>query len=197
MAIFTYDRDVVLERIKNLRDSSRIAFGVACCERLVPNYAAFSHEVQWGNENVLKETIERLWEHCLEKCLLQGEVERLTKACELAAPDSEAFSSPLTTFAQDAAFAVCSVLDYLSEHRVEKIAQASSYAIDTVDLYVQEVENMKPNTADLEERIKNHPLMQNEIGNQLADLDFLENGGSIQELRSRCHQRMASNIGKH
>ena len=39
----------------------------------------------------------------------------------------------------------------------------ASYAIDSVDLYVQEIEDMHPNSPDLEQNIHKHYLMQKEL----------------------------------
>jgi gentisate 1,2-dioxygenase len=75
--------------------------------------------------------------------------------------------------AQDACLAICQVLDYLQYGAVKHLVQAASYAIDSVDLYVQEIENMHPNSKNLEQQILGHPLMQMELHRQREAIEQL------------------------
>jgi Protein of unknown function (DUF416) len=66
---------------------------------------------------------------------------------------------------------------------------------DTVDMYVQELEQMPTSTQDLEERIRLHPLMQNEIERQYSDLEQLSLGLTTAEARRKWYMPELSNIG--
>ncbi len=189
-----YNRSIIENRLKKLNDIQRITFGICCCERLLPNYKKFKNDTNWGDENPLKKAMISVW-NFVRISQLAFDVESLLKECEAVAPESENFQSEYTSYAQDAVFAVCSILDYLKSKDIERISQASSYAIDTVDLYVQEIENMSSTDPDLEEKIKLHPIMQKEIFNQFSDLEFLENGGNVLELERKWHTQSISNIG--
>jgi uncharacterized protein YjaG (DUF416 family) len=130
---------------------------------------------------------------------LRGETEPanlagLRTACNVAAPDTEDFDSLLVSPALDAANVASLLLDLLITDAVEKAAEVACLACDTVDMYVQELDEMPPGAPDLEERITLHPLMQAEIARQLEDLETLSGGWQEGELRRRWHSPMRSNI---
>jgi uncharacterized tellurite resistance protein B-like protein len=52
--------------------------------------------------------------------------------------------------------------------------QTAVYATDSVDLYVQEIENMAPNDPELERKILMHHLMQRELTEQQRNLKMIE-----------------------
>lgn len=168
-----YSKAEIQTALGRMSDSQRIAFGASCCERMLPNYSGFRRETGWGDETPLRTALDAFWRAIDGFPIIGERIKVLTDQCEKAAPSSEAFPNLLTTAAQDGCFAVCSVLDYLSDSDVERIAQASSYAIDTIDLYVQELENMPPNDPQLESRIRLHPFMQREIRTQVEDIRLL------------------------
>ncbi len=183
MTLLEYDKDSLQKRLSSLPHEKRLAFGLSCCERLIGNYVAFRKDEGWGDETVLRTTLERLWSLLSGHILRPKEIAELTNNCEAVAPNSDNFDALLTSAAQDAVFAICSVLDYLADGEVSRLARTSGYAIDSIDLYVQEIESMSANLPDLEERIRAHPLMQREIGHQYRTLEFLEEGGSASQVR--------------
>lgn len=65
------------------------------------------------------------------------------------------------------------------ENDVDKIVQAATYATDSVDLYVQEIENMSPNDPTLEKKILAHHLMQRELAQQEENLKMIEQTPSL------------------
>ena len=89
-----------------------------------------------------------------------------SERCESVAPDSEDFDSVYTNLDQDAAFAICCILGYLTDEAIEKIVQAAVYAID------DKFDSADP---DLESKILNHPLMQRELKRQHDDILYLKN----------------------
>ena len=101
-------------------------------------------------------------------------MESVTAACESVAPDSEDCDSLYVSFAQDACFAVCGLLDFLLENKIDKVVQAAAYAIDSVDLFVQEIEGMAPDDPELEQKILTHRLMLRELSQQEKDLAEIE-----------------------
>ena len=90
--------------------------------------------------------------------------------CEECAPDSEDFTSLYTSFAQDAVFAICSLLDFLLDGDVARIVGVARFSTDSVDLIVQEREAMDPRDPLRERKILEHPLMQQELMRQQRDL---------------------------
>lgn len=201
MENLSFNKDSLARELERLDRTRKIAFGVACCERLLPHYLTFKDEVRWGDEQPLMKALNRVWEHLLGGELTKDEIRTLTNKCESVAPDSEDFESIHTSFAQDATFSVCAVLDYVAQDDVERITQVAAFAIDTVDLYVQESQNMNPNDPQLEQKILRHPLMQQELKRQREDIELLKNldlerEDVIQDLRQRWSNQSKSNIGR-
>jgi hypothetical protein len=168
---------------------------------MLPNYAAFEQKVKWGDEQQLRTALDELW-----KYLDAGEMEKLTAKrlmdnCEKVAPDADDFSVLLVGPAQDACLAICCILEYVQKLNPERIAQASSYAIDTLDGYVSELLDGFPNIAraapynrERDEQIRLHPLMQRELRRQDADLKLLATHPDLKLLKSQWRAPAKSNI---
>jgi uncharacterized protein YjaG (DUF416 family) len=102
--------------------------------------------------------------------MAKSAAKQMYEACEAVAPNSDDFSELLTTSAQDACFSICCVLDYVLQGNPERIAQASSFAVDTLDLYVSALLDGFDRTPhaifngkERDEQIRSHPLMQCEL----------------------------------
>ncbi len=151
-----------------LPSRSRIAFGLSCCERMLSNYVVFKREVKWGDEQPLRKALDELWRHVEGQTVDELAVRQLLSNCEVINHlDSDDFSSLLTGPAQEACFSICCVLDYALQGNPERIAQASSFAVDTLDLYVSALLDGFDRTPkaifngkERDEQIRLHPLMQ-------------------------------------
>lgn len=201
MAHFTYNKDKTQSQVESLPFCSCVAFGLSCCERLFPNYTAFHHEVNWGDAKLLRKALDGLWEIVEGKEISTDKISGLIGECESTAPDSEDFTSPLVAAAQDACFAICAVLDYVLQKDPERIAQASSFAIDTLDRHVQDLlggdsnsPTLVPVTPGREEKIRLHPLMQRELSRQAADLKLLAGNPNLKTLKSQWCAPSKSNL---
>ena len=153
-------------RIRLLGKKQRLAFAIWCAERLFPNYVAFSSKVGWGESSVLRRALDLSWDTLLGKPPTPGVLEVVLGECEAQVPSSDEFLCILTTPAQDAVFAICSVLDFLQSNDTEAVLRPSSYAIDSVDLYVQETEGLEAGDPRRESIIEEHPLMRAELESQ-------------------------------
>lgn len=192
MGNLIYNKESIQKQLGNLSNDAQLCFGILCCERLLPNYLAFMHETGWGDIAILRRTLDELWNHLINEDMSNLEVKALIQECERNAPDSDNFDSLLTAAAQDAVFATCSLLDYILTGDTERVAQASSYSIDSIDLYVQEIESIPANSSDIEDLIRGHVLMQEEIHRQQDDLRFIENNWEPSVLQK---ERSNLNVG--
>lgn len=174
MAMPAFDAQVLKDRLTALDLEKKIAFGILCCERLLPNYLAFQKDSGWGDAAHVRNALDCVTSFVLGQKPDLRQIKIASAACESAAPNSDDFSSIYVTAAQDACFSICSLLDCLIEEDVEKIVQAAIYATDSVDLYVQEIEKMDPDDPQLEKRILMHQLMQRELQQQENDLAAIE-----------------------
>ena len=162
------------EKLIKLDANQQLAFGAICCERLLPNYKAFQQDVGWGDFLPVRKALDFLWTVLKGGSTTPEEIKSITAYCEAVVPDSEDFESPYVSLAQDGCFAVCSLLDYLLENDVDRVVQAATYATDSVDFYVQEIESMAPNDPELEQKILSHNLMQRELAQQEENLKAVE-----------------------
>ncbi|WP_437286061.1 DUF416 family protein [Sorangium sp. So ce406] len=184
----TFDEQALVRRLRPLPWFCSLAFGAACASRLVPNYRRFVEATGWGDIRPIIRALDLVWGVArAQTSLAEAECRALAGECESHAPDSEDFNSLFTSSAQDAVFAVCSLLDYCAEGKPEQVALAARYATDSVDLYVQEIEQMAPQDPTLEAKILAHPLMQQELERQSRDLVALESVGAsaVVQLLSR------------
>ncbi len=160
-------------KIEPLSPNHRILFTLSCCERLYPNYLMFFKNHRWGKPEILRYALDRVWS-CLEGDEIIEEIDALIKKCEEVTPNTEDFDSINVSSALDAASSVMLILELLEGHSIARILEVASLSRDTVDMYLQELENMEPNDPMLEEKILNHPLMQRELKQQREDLELLK-----------------------
>lgn len=201
MQSFTYSKEEIQRRLEMLPHRSRVAFGLSCCERMLRNYITCKQRIKWGDEQPLQKALDELWKYVGGQAMDKSAAKQMYEDCEAVAPNSDNFSELLTTAAQDACFSICSVLDYVQQNNLEHIAQASSFAIDTLDLYISALLDGFPTTAravpcnpEREERIRLHPLMQREIARQDADLKLLATNPDLGLLKVQWHAPVKSNI---
>jgi hypothetical protein len=105
--------------------------------------------------------------------------------CEAQAPDTHDFDSVYVSPALDAANSAASVFDLIESRDPARAIEIAYWARDSVDMYVQEIDGMEPNTIDLEKRIAEHPLMRREIDRQRGDLGVVRQEQHPSRLRER------------
>lgn len=195
----TFNAVVLRNRLDQLLDEQQLAFGASCSERLLPNYLAFLNDTGWGNIEPLRRALDLVWAFLGGQSYSDESVRELTTLCEEVAPDSDDFTSLYVSLAQDACFSICGLLDFLLDSDVNKILQAATYAISSVDLYVQEIESMDSNAPDLEREILMHPLMQRELKKQREDLENITqkqvlDASFLAQLKDSSHNGGKSNL---
>jgi uncharacterized protein YjaG (DUF416 family) len=108
--IRSFDRAKFLSKLTTLSGRQRAAYAIACAERLLPLYGWFEAVESWGDKTVLERSVEVAWKWVKG----QTETQQITdaiSACEEVTPDTEDFSSGLTSRALDAASATAQALD--------------------------------------------------------------------------------------
>lgn len=179
MAIGRPRTTCIREQLVALDSGRRLVFGALCCERLLPNYISFQSDSGWGEFAPVRKALDCVWAHVYGDVQTNTEIVDASSACELAAPSSDDFTSIYVTAAQDACFAVCSLLDYVLENDIDKIVQAATYATDSVDLFVQETDGIEPGDPEHEAKIVRHPLMQRELERQASDLEAIRSAQAM------------------
>lgn len=178
----------------SLSDSHRAVFGISCCERLLPNYERFVADEHWGDAQVLRMSMDYIWDAIRENSVDAVRIKALANRCESIFPDTEEFSSVFTSGALDAGSAIVELLRFFVDRSLQRILNISELSFDTVDMYIQDLLDIDYSEADYETKISAHPLMVREIETQIEDLITLKNNPVIDEELIDRFRNQKSNI---
>ena len=159
-------------------DISRVRlFMASCCERQQANYTAFSTEVNWGDSIVLREAGDTLWR--LAETPSTPYLNAIIRQLQKVTPDTEDFSSDLTSAALDAAVSMQEAMEYLIDSDTAHCVTICSMVRDTIRMYLEQESFLS--ISELEIR---------ELSKQQADLRTLaelpEFTPSVVDLFRRC-----------
>lgn len=163
-----------LNKLKELDIAKQKTFAWLTSERLFRNYLYFSTNFNFGNPAVLRQAIDCLRDCIfLEECdkdLITLQIEKVSKIM----PDTDNFQTVSVSAALDACATVLDSLNFMIDGDFSRIVFVSSYASDTVDMFVQEVDSLDINLdLDFEAKIANHPLMKRERSIQAGIVAYL------------------------
>lgn len=190
-----------LKKLKELDFNKQRAFAYLTCERLLPNYAYFSNNFDFGNPQVLREAIDFLYLNIFEQNLDKNKIDFFIKEVEKNTPDTGDFTTNFVSSALDACTAIIDSLSFLVDSNFIKIEYISTYATDTVSMYIQEIESLDFNhDKNFQQKIDTHSLMQKEILIQTGIISFLSNSrsfdfGDLQTLLQLQENNKKSNLG--
>jgi uncharacterized protein len=173
-----FDEERLTARLEALPPPRRAAFAASCCERLLPNHAAFSRVEGWGRTQVLREALDEVWAILDGRHADEARVRALVQACIEQAPDTEDFQSLFVSAAGDAAAAAAYTLECCLDGSAERAALAGRLATDTLYQYLTAVNDPLTGVhvadAEFEEQMLKAPLMLAELDKQERDLRLLE-----------------------
>ena len=165
-----------VDKLKKLDFPKQAAFNYLTCERLYPNYVYFSDNFDFGNPDVLRAAVDYLYRNIFQISPDKNKITILTKEVGKNTPDTESFSTIFVSSALDARTAIGDSLDLLIDKDFSCIKNISTYATDTVSMYIQEMESLDLNKDnDFQNKIEEHPLMRSEIAMQSGIISFLAN----------------------
>ena len=196
-----FEPDSLGRELDQLPRAHRVAFAAACCERLLPNYAAFAHEVQWGEPDTLRGAVDHIWSVLAGSHLDRAEIERLIEQCDSVIPDTEDFDTISVSSALDAGAAVVGTLRSLLDGDTRHIVEVASYCRDTVHMYIQDRDDLDDKDSSFDMKIERDPLMRRELARQSAVLSELAgnpvlDGTFLRRLRDESADCGRSNIGR-
>lgn len=169
-----------LDKLKDWNFYKQAAFAYLTCERLYPNYVYFSQNYDFGNPIVLREAIDYIYDNLFEQNPDKSKIQFLVQKVEENTPDTEDFSVIFVSSALDACTSILDSLDFLIHRDFSKIKSISTYGTDTIDMYIQEIENLDFNTdKEFQNKISNHPLMKREVAIQTGIISFLNNSKAL------------------
>lgn len=167
-----FNEDELKQKLIMLPFWKQLAFLLVVCQRLLPSFRAFSTETGFEGKSDLSDLLMKAWNSLLND-VSSANFSSEEALAESLAPDTEDFNTILVSSALDAAIAISLLMKAFRDQQTDTIIEAVTLACDSVDMYVQELENISPADPDLEERILSHELMQKELKRQREDLEFL------------------------
>jgi len=169
-----YDRDELTVRLARLPTRLRAAFAAACAERQIKNYERFLPN-QVSEANVLKLTLQKVWEDAEGNAVNPSELASLRDRCQSIIDDNDLDNTAPLPF--DAAASVhCAVSARLTDNPNEAV-WAAERANAAADWALTEKLNLSTIDRELNELINAHPMVQAELRRQQLDLEDLEQAG--------------------
>ena len=196
-----FDPDFLGRELRRLPRTHRVVFAAACCERLLPNYAAFTREVHWGDPHALREALDYIWRTVSGGSVDRDEINRLIKQCDAVIPDTEDFETSFVSAALDAGTAVVGTLRSLPDGDTKHVLEVTSYCRDTVHMYIQDRDDLDYRDPLFDTKIEQDPLMKRELERQAAILSKLANNpvlddSLLKSIRDESADGGRSNIGR-
>jgi len=190
------------EALQRLSHSCRLAFAASCCERAYPNYVIFFQRTHWGGPGALRAALNKVWDFLEGSIRALEDISELEQKCEAVTPDLDDFSTSdidvQAGAAQEAVFMVRLLLQFCRDNQISYAVRITTFARDTIDMYVQVAEDIDPSDPELDAKVMQHQLMRQELRNQESDLLKLaqiKTRAELQEFRRYATKPERSNIG--
>ncbi|GEK11074.1 YjaG family protein [Pseudoalteromonas sp. McH1-7] len=165
------------QRIRELNYLQKAVLGAAIIERMLPNYSLFSEATGFGDEQVLRNTLNLIWEKILiPKSKIS--LEKLVEKVEPNVPELSDFDMFGTYPAIDVATALLGMLQGLmakDEHEFVSVAKISQATVAKYIEFMLMAEDVLPTN----ELIREHPQMQYEIEILAELIEHVEKMGRI------------------
>lgn len=168
-----FDEGALEEKLAVIDIWKQNFFHVSVAQRVLPSYAAFSKEERLGNTSILENaflSVKGAYFGNKEEIDFQ----KLSKDCLAVAPDTEDFDSTYTSSALDAAIVVSNLAKCYGCFDPALIIESAGLIRDSVDMFLQDLEDLDLYDMVLESKILRHYLMQRELKAQRHTLEYLE-----------------------
>jgi hypothetical protein len=171
----------IIRRLEKLPPQHCTAFSAACCERLVPNYRAFSTVHHLGEFDILKQALETVWQSLNDRSVTEDNFKTLLVQLEKLMLD---FDEHHSIFVEQAAYAVdtvVSTLQYCVSGEKEYVANIVEILATTTETYLRDVALPYTRTFISKDKVEvfdqwiwNSPLLTGELESLKGELDILE-----------------------
>jgi uncharacterized protein YjaG (DUF416 family) len=144
--------DTFQKQVNALSYEKGLAMAVLLCQKLLPDYQAFSAAHQWGDPSTLKEALQSC-KTAQTHSATKEEIDPLFQRVYSVTPDTEDFGNYDGSYALNAAAALLHALRYISGKDPKDIFAIGTLYTDTIDVKLHEMD------IDDENDIDNHVLM--------------------------------------
>ena len=169
---------VAIENIKLLEKldyNKQLTFAYLACERLYPNYISFSASYNFGEPQIIRQAIDFIYDNLLVTEFADAErINFYLNVVDIHTPFPHNFDTIFASSALDACTAILETLEFMMDRKTARLSDISTFATDTVDMYISSRDDMDFNTDKyFEQKILADPLMQREINVQNGIVDYL------------------------
>ena len=176
-----FEFDTLEKKLLELPPFHQVAFAASCCERMLPNYNAFSRMYSWGDPSVPRTALDEVWQILQGKPINTSLVHQLKEDCgrEDVFPDSLDFDDYCFE-AQEALIAIRSTLATCLSSNSEIIISITKNARNTIELFIPfqdesfNISSEKDGSETFKSAIASHPLAVREMAKEADDLQRLK-----------------------
>jgi len=163
----------LISKIEQLGKKQAVAFVLLLCERMSPALRAFSEETGFPDDEY-QSCMRMGWTFLLDENV-DREFELASQRCLALAPDTEDFSSELTTAALNATLSIGGLMEFITDADAEHVLEAASLCFDTIYIYVQQSSDAAGGygSSDEDAKIRSHPLFKKEVERQWEDIELV------------------------
>lgn len=174
---------------KRFQTSLTLAF----CERMFPGYSIFCEK--YNLPKPLRQILNQAW------IIEEGDkydrfvIDDLESQAESVAPDTEDYQDILVSSALDACLALSFWFKFKNDKDINSRNQILDFGRDTLDMYIQVLEDMDTGDSHIDEEVEKHFLVKQELDRQAEDIILAKNMASNELLFELKRKYKNKNIG--
>ena len=163
----------IIRKLKQLDTKAQRLFGCLVVEKMEPNFI-----YSFTKSNLLVQKIQVILEKCYHFSLQEEKPDptffaKEKKDVENFMPDLDQ-ASGATSYAFDFCVALDSLIDFFETNEFSSLEGVLAQAVATVDMFVQEFNELDPADVALEQKIRQNEFMVNEINRQTKLLQEIQ-----------------------
>lgn len=170
--------DLLRKKLEKMDEWHQLAFGAACCERMFPYYEQFCKKSGWGNEHIIRQSLDVVWSALNGIVPNVRQMKHAEQNCFEVTPDSDEFGELDGSLAQRAGIGVCYLLKYCQRSDVNYILEIANVSIEGAYLFVVVTEDINATDPKFDEKILHHEVMQRELRHQNIALIALKSASA-------------------
>ena len=164
-----------VNRLKELDFNKQLAFAYLTCERVFPNYVYFAKTYKFGNQSVLRDAIDFIYDSIFRQDDIDKQkIEHFLTTIYQNTPSTNDFATFYATIAMYSGGVVYESINLLKKTGTDKILiDIATMSTDAIDCFIQERDDLDYKDGDLEKKILTDSLMQTEIELQKGIISYL------------------------
>ena len=161
----------ITNKLVGLSKQKQLAFGLLAAERFFICYEMFSEREGFGKVENLMKSMNLIESFIVGESLDMKLIEKYKELVEQSTPDIDDFGSVNSSLALNVSAIIYEALNFILKDEQRILKEFSSYAIDSIDRVILEIENYDSMEF---EKIESHKLMKEEIRLQEGVVEYLE-----------------------